>query len=389
MANVTVATGLVDTVTPLSSEQVVDMDNEIKMLDPDESQFTTMLMQLGSSPAVREQINWLEDQLFPRLSALAASALSSATTVTVTTGQGAYFRAKDIVRVASTGEAFSVTSISTDTLTVVRALGGVAAASAASGVDLLIVGNAAAQGATLGTRHITKKVLGYNYTQIQRDPFGFTGTEAVIETYGGPAPMHEEVKKLVEHKRAIEQTLFWGPRSFTSAAPNSVGTCGGAVEYIATNISNPAGALTNALFDQYLQAGLQHGSKNKVLFCAPLVARAISGFLKNAFAPVTTDERLFGAKVDAYISGAYGWNIPIVVKRAWNDFATTSTQYGSWAFLIDMDYVQLRPLRNRNTQLLRNRQGNDADEITHEYRTEFSFEFAQERCHQIIQGVTG
>lgn len=221
------------------------------------------------------------------------------------------------------------------------------------------------------------------------DPFGFTGTEAVVETYGGPAPMHEEVKKLVEHKRAIEQTLFWGARSFSSAAPNSVGTCGGAVEYIATNISNPAGALTHALFDQYLQAGLQHGSKNKVLFCAPLVARAISGFLKTSYAPVTVDTRMFGAKVDAYISGAYGWNVPIVVKRAWNDFSTVSTQYGGWAFLIDMDYVKLRPLRDRNTQLLRNRQGNDADEITHEYRTEFSLEFAQEATHQILRGITG
>lgn len=226
-------------------------------------------------------------------------------------------------------------------------------------------------------------------TQIQRDPFGFTGTEAVVETYGGPAPMLEEVKKLVEHKRAIEQTLFWGARSFTGSSPNHLGTCGGAVEFIATNISNPAGTLTNALFDQYLQAGLQHGSKNKVLFCAPLVARAISGYLKSAFAPITTGERLFGAKVDAYISGAYGWNVPIVVKRAWNDFATTSTQYGGWAFLIDMDYVQLRPLRNRNTQLLRNRQSNDADEVTHEYRTEFSLEFAVEATHQIIRGVTG
>ena len=386
---VTVASGLVDTVTPLSSEQVVDMDNEIKMLDPDESQFTTMLMQIGSSTAVREQINWLEDQLRPRLSALAASATSAATTVTVTTGQGAYFRAHDIVRVATTGEAFSVTSISTDTLTIVRGLGGVTAASAASGGDLLIVGNSAAQGATLGTRIITKKVLGYNYTQIQRDPFGFTGTEAVIETYGGPAPMHEEVKKLVEHKRAIEQTLFWGARSFTSNAPNSVGTCGGAVEFISSNIHNPAGALTNALFDTYLQADLQHGSKNKVLFCAPLVARALSGYLKNSYAPITVDTRMFGAKVDAYISGAYGWNIPVVVKRAWNDFSTTSTQYGGWAFLIDMDYVQLRPLRGRNTQLLRNRQGNDADEVTHEYRTEFSLEFAQQACHGITQGVTG
>jgi len=389
MANVAVATGLVDTTVPLSNENVVDMDNQIKMLDPDESQFTTMLMQLGSNQAVREQINWLEDQLFPRLSATTGAITNVATSITVTTGQGAYFRPRDIVRVALTGEAFRVDSIAGDVLTVTRGIGLIIGTAAAGISDLLIVSNAAPQGATLGVRHITKKVLGYNYTQIQRDPFGFTGTESVIEVYGGPAPMQEEVKKLVEHKRAIEQTLFWGARSFTTAAPNSIGYCGGAVEFIATNVHNPAGALTHVLFDTYLQADLAHGSKNKVLFASPLVARAISGFLKSAWNPPSVDDRKFGAKVDGYISGAYGWSIPVVVKREWNDFSATGSQYGSWAFLIDMDYVQLRPLRNRNTQLLRNRQANDADEVTHEYRTEFSLQFAQESCHAVIKGVTG
>jgi len=27
--------------------------------------------------------------------------------------------------------------------------------------------------------------------------------------------------------------------------------------------------------------------------------------------------------------------------------------------------------------------------VTHEYRTEYSFEFAQEKCHGILKGVTG
>lgn len=52
----TVLTGLVDTETVLADERVVDMDEDIKVLDPDESQFTTMLMQLGSKQAIREKI---------------------------------------------------------------------------------------------------------------------------------------------------------------------------------------------------------------------------------------------------------------------------------------------------------------------------------------------
>lgn len=70
------------------------------------------------------------------------------------TGEGDYFRAGDVVRVARTGEAFTVTSVSTDALTAVRGVGRVAAAAMLAGDQLLIVGNGAAQGATLGTRKV-------------------------------------------------------------------------------------------------------------------------------------------------------------------------------------------------------------------------------------------
>lgn len=386
---VTIATGLVDTATVTSNEQKIDMSEKIMLLDPDSSQFTTMLMQLGSEDARSYKVEWLEDQLRPRLSALAASATSAATTLTVTTGHGDYFRARDLVRIASTGEMVLVASISTDTLTVTRAIGATAAATAQSGIDLLIVSNAAVQGATLGTRKITKKVAAYNYTQIQRDPFGFTETERNVNTWGGPPDTYEAVKKLVEHKRAIEQTLFFGARSYTSNAPNSWGACGGAVEFISTNIHNAAGAMAHSLLDTYLRTDLQHGSKNKVLFVAPLVGQAISGYLKTAWTPTEVGTKKFGANVDAFISGAYGYEVPVVVKREWNDFASTNTGYGGWAFLIDMDYVKFRPLQNRNTKLLRDRQANDADESTHEYLTEFSFEFRTDPAHSVIKGITG
>ena len=41
-------------------------------------------------------------------------------------------------------------------------------------MDLVIIGNVSAQGATLGVRKVTKRVAQYNYTQIFRHPFGFT-----------------------------------------------------------------------------------------------------------------------------------------------------------------------------------------------------------------------
>lgn len=47
----TILSGLVDTADPVSGEIKVDMSDQISMLDPDTSQFTTMLMKLPTERA--------------------------------------------------------------------------------------------------------------------------------------------------------------------------------------------------------------------------------------------------------------------------------------------------------------------------------------------------
>ena len=222
----TILSALVDDIDILQNQRVVDMDNEIAVLDPETSQFSTMLMKVASKPAFSSKIEWLEDELDPRLSSVSGSQTSGDTSIEVATDEGAYFRAGDVVRNARSGEAFRVTSVSTDTLTVVRGYGTVAAAAMNNGDQLLIVGNSAAQGATLGTRKVTKKVAQYNYEQIQRNPYGFTNTLAASKLYGGPEPMQERKKKAVVHKRAIEYTLFQGARALITSGSEPIGLSG-------------------------------------------------------------------------------------------------------------------------------------------------------------------
>ena len=62
-------------------------------------------------------------------------------------------------------------------------------------------------------------------------------------------------------------------------------------------------------------ASLLHGEQNGVLFVSPVVSQAISGFLRDAWSPVSVETRLWGAKVDGFISGAYGFQVPVIVKR--------------------------------------------------------------------------
>ena len=373
--------------TILSNERVIDMDDVITYLDPDTSQFTTMLMKLGRRQAQATKVEWLEDELFPRLSAVVSGGATDGATITVTTGTGAYFRSGDLVRNAKTGVAFKVASVAGDVITPNTAIGRVAFAAHTAADQLLIIGNASAQGATLGTRLITKRVAQYNYTQIQRNPYGFTRSLMASKLYGGPEPGKERKKKAVEHKRAIEYALFWGVRSLDLTGAQPVGTCGGLFEYVTTNVQNAAGALTKTLLDTYMRGFLQHGSDNGVLFVSPVAAQAISGFLRDAYQPAALDTKLWGAKVNGFISGAYGTQIPLVVKRDWNDFSTASSQYGGWAFYVNMDNVEYNTLRD--TAFLSDRQANDADSLDEEYLTEFTLKVQHERTHGIITGITG
>ena len=385
----TIGTNVISTDDILANEKVVDMQNRFRLLDVDESQFMTILNKLPSQPAIREKVEWLEDQYFPILSSLAATAGTADTSLTVATGEGDYFRAGDLVRIAQTGEVFEVSSVSTDTLTVVRSIGSVGAATAASASsELLIVGNVAAQGADIGTLKVTQRTTNYNYTQIVRHPFGFTGTQAEIETYGPGDPANEIAKKAVEHKRALENLFLLGGRDYNSSS--NKGWVGGVVqEFISTNITSAVGTLSLTGLDNALVDIFQHGTMNKVIFAAPVAAGALSQLLANNWVRARPEDEVYGAKVSAFINGAYGARVPVVTKRNWGQESTSAQGRGGWMLVLDMAYIKKRPMRNRNTMLLKNRQGNGVDAVEHEFLTEASIEVAVEKAHGLLKGITG
>jgi len=228
------------------------------------------------------------------------------------------------------------------------------------------------------------------YVQDQRDPLFFSDVETAIELYGGREPGKEIAKKAVEHGRAIENSLFWGARDFdASASPGPMGSCGGAIEFISTNITNTGGSTTAAEMDSFFEGPYGYGSKRKVLFCAPRVGTVLSQMYRDKWQPPSAGNGVqYGAKVDAFINSTYGFSIPVVVKREWVDLDASGTNYGTHAFLIDMDNVRLRPLRGFNTRLRRNIQEPSSTAVVHEYQTLFSLEFALEKAHGLVKGIT-
>lgn len=383
--------GVVSTTNVLADALEVDMDPEMRMLDEDESQYSTLVMNTRSRETRREKFNWLEKEIFPRLVTVGTSYLVGDTSVTLSAGQGANVRIGDVLRNMARGDALWVTNVVGDVLTVVRNVGVTAAVAGTAGDTMLIMSNAAAQGADFGQTAILLPTLGYNYTQIFRHGYSFARTTTKVQTYAGGEPETESDAKALEHKRAIEYSGFWGARDMKTdpATGEPVGFTGGLVEFITTNKADVGAALTVDYVDTFLMDALQYTSRNVVIYASPLAAFQMSKFNRGgqgtAWRP--SRENVAGLKVDAFMSGVYGYEVPIVVKKDWNDFPTTLDQYGGWLFIVDHDSIHWRFLTDSSTKLLTSRQHPGADRVSEEWLTEGGWEIHNEKHHGILYGI--
>jgi Family of unknown function (DUF5309) len=387
MAEVAVG-AMVNTDEIVADEKVVDMDPTIRKLDPDQTQFTTMTSRMGSRTATREKVNWLEETYVNDVITTTAGYTSGAVTVVVSAADGLSVQPNDVYRNMRTGQPMKVSVNAAGSLTVVP-MGTNAAGN--SGDKLLFVGTAYPQGANIGSPKYSARVLGFNYTQIFREPWSFTGTANAIELYGGGEPAKEAARKAVEFKRQIEHNGFFGARNYVagSAGTEPTGYAGGLIEYIATNKQNVGGELTSDFLDLFLATVLAKGSSDKVIFTGTVGAYYLSRFHRSGQGAFWKPEpaNVHGVKVDGFISGVFGYQLPVVVKKEWANYPSGANGYNGNMFVIDMTNVERRPLRDRDTKLLTNRQGPGEDRTAAEYMAEMSWTIAQERTHGLLTGI--
>lgn len=390
MAN-PVITGVASDFTIAQAQRGIDMNPVIQQLQDDVNPLVTYMQKMKSRPATSQLVQWLEDDLVPILDTLAVSAaLATGGTSTLIFTVNP-FRVRDIVRLSTSGENVVVTGVTGVSAGVNRALS-VVGTTAAAGSDVIKIGNAAQEGATLGTLIQTKKIGQSNYCQIQRDPFGFTNTALASTMHGGPLDSNEKAKKFIEHRRQLEYTAFFGQRSYDTTGTQPVAYAGGAIDYIATNKTTSVTTLDVKSWETFLRTGFRYGSRNKVAFVSPLIHSALSNFPLSKLAPASATPVVttWGTNVQTYTSGSGGGSVTIIEKRDWQDPQVASGNNtlspNGMAFLIDLENVTWRPLRD--TRYLPDREGNDEDSGKNEYLTEGCVEFDLEKAHALMYGVT-
>jgi hypothetical protein len=174
----------------------------------------------------------------------------------------------------------------------------------------------------------------------------------------------------------MEQAFFFGPRSITGTQR----TCGGLIEFIATNVTADTGGLLESEWQTFLQQAFRFGSDSKVAFCSPRALSVIEGYARANLRVVNDDATTYGVKMTTYVSGQ--GTVGLVKHPDWRDSAV----YNGYVFMVDMNKIKERPLRS--TKLRMNVQNPQYDGFMDEFLTETTLQIIHERNHALLTGVT-
>lgn len=355
----------------------LDVSKEIIRTTPDATPFTVMMLKSRKKPTKTAEFYWWEEDAFAYWSKVNYGAGYSDSATEIVVDDGTIFAAKDIVKIPRTGEIISVTSVATNTLTIARAFGETAAAAIVNDDDLVVLGNAMEERSDVPSEKTVQPTKLYNYCGILRTPFGLSGTlQAEQQITNEQERQRLTTSKSIDHKLAMERQLMFGELKQDTSTKRQ--TSRGLEKFIATNVYDAGGVLTEAEFDTNVcEAVFKYGEPTKVLVASRRMLSIINGWGKEKL-QVSEGAKAYGLNLKEYIS-PHG-TLLIAPSR------TLEQYYAYHSFIVDMKHIYFRPLRD--TTLRRNIQSPSVDGFLDEYLTEWGLELRMEKAHMTIKNAT-
>jgi len=365
---------------------VVDMADMILMYQPEATPLLTLTAKLRNKrEAKNPRFEWLEKDEYPRQTTATGTATDAGTSIAIPVGDEARFAAGYVVKNLNTGEQFIVGSTASGSLgTLTRGVGG-GAAPIAVGDVLLFTRSVYEDGAGLGAPRSIQEFSKFNFTEIIRTPYGFTGQDLVTELYGGRDEVTETQWQSIEHKKSIEYAMFFGKRdSITGTHVKRF--MGGLEFFLATNVWNVSNvSLSARSFTEFLEEGMrwgkggnQNGAGVKYLLCSSRWLTEINDWAAQKLEYRVLDKQI-GFSAMAFMS-PHG---EVRLLRA----PLLDKDHPDYAFLLDLNHLRYANLRQRDTKLLYDRQANDVDGRINEYMSDVSIQVEFEHSHALLKGL--
>jgi len=366
----------------LSARLIADVSKTIYLYQPTSNPFTAILGHMRNRrKATQYRFDWIEKDEYPR----AATVVSDgATTITFGTNEGKRFPIYSVLLNTRTRESVLVTTAADSAPTVTRAIGS-SQQTMVAGDTCILTRVVAEDGATIGTLKSIKEAGVYNYTEIQRRPFGWTGRQANTDYYGGSDVALERKVAGIEHAKDIENMFLFGGRH-TMTGTNVRSFSGGLEYFIKSNVWDLNGVKpTERTFVEFLEeamrwgkGGRQNGSGTKYLFHSARWGTEIEFWAKDRLITKTL-EKVAGLHIKKYVT-THG-TIMLVTTPV------LDYNHPDMALLIDLNHIRYVYHQGRDSKLLKGRQGNSADAREEEYLSDIGVEVQLEGSHAILKGL--
>lgn len=362
----------------------LDVRDIIFELQPNKTPLIVVLSKMSKFRAIDTEFHWFEDDLLGNYTQLNMAAHAAAGITALIVDDSTIFQVGDIIQVVDTEETMLCTGVNdaTNTITVSRSVGSVAAAQIDDNDYLYKLGQAMIEGYTVPQALITKKVKKSNYVQIFSKSVEITKTAENVATWGGNRRAFERRKVGIEFLRDIESQFLWGEKSEDTSGAHPRRTTGGVYEFIKTNASTldmNSAAITESAFESWLKDIFAYDEEDRFLFTGTLVNSQISQFASNKQRMEPGTSIVYGVKVKKYHSANGDINI-----------ATDRHFIGPHAgngLCLKMEELTYRYLQNSDVALELNLQNKKDKVKLDEYSAEIGLELHHDKKHGILKGV--
>lgn len=371
-------------------EIMEDVADIISIVSPYE---TPLLDHLGDPgrPALSTIHEWVEDALLPNTDTInQASFVPNAQDATsVTVNNGVRFQVGDLVRPGNASEIMQVTAVVSNTLTVVRRYGGTSASNLSNGLKLIIVGNAALEGADAPSSRHTSRLRRQNYSQIFSATVEVSGSMRAARVFGASDELDfQKQERMRELLRDLENTVINGtaPTTTPQGSASVRRSMNGVIRQVSTNQFVPGqngfpsgGGSGTDLNDVVLNAALrtiweQSSGRIDTIVCGGMQKRRINQLVSSARAYAPEDTK-FRDLVSVYESD---FGVCKVVVSRWVPADTV--------LFLDSSRIEVMPLRGRSFayQPL----GAQGDRASGLVVGEYTLEFRNENAHGLVRGLS-
>ncbi len=283
--------------------QIIDEDIDINgMVAP----LQLLIKKLGKKKDVKQsKFQWVERDMLPLTVTLNEDMDTTETGMDVATGTGGVMQPYQIWWYPKTNEQIKVTSVSTDTATIVRAINGdgTTGYAMANGDELQLIGSAHPEGSSPGLGVSVEPKLVTNYPQTFRQFISASRRLKGSENYGIDEwkRMKGDCLKQLMCEKELCYMFSTGAGTASTGAADVEATVGygtrtnGAMHFFSSNVHNLGGPIDNTSLETYCEEMFRRNAKdakNLYAICGPNFMKGLDSLGRDNLRQTVDDTKI-------------------------------------------------------------------------------------------------